>query len=128
MTIELSSPDRTTVKTLRQPATDAIEPRAKTLLQPATQDISLPAVMGALADPVRVAIVRALAEHGETVCGTLELGVSKATRSHHYRVLREAGVTNTRVDGTRRYVSLRRDDLDARFPGLLDALLAAAAR
>ena len=116
------------MKTLRQPATDAIEPRAKTLLQPATQDISLPAVMGALADPVRVAIVRALAEHGETICGTLELGVSKATRSHHYRVLREAGVTNTRVDGTRRYVSLRRDDLDARFPGLLDALLAAAAR
>jgi DNA-binding transcriptional ArsR family regulator len=101
---------------------------AKTLLQPATGEISLSAVMGALSDPVRVAIVRALADEGEIVCGTLDVGVSKATRSHHYRVLREAGLTNTRVEGTRRYVSLRREDLDARFPGLLDALLAAAAR
>jgi DNA-binding transcriptional ArsR family regulator len=98
----------------------------KTLLQPTTDEITLPAVMGALSDPARVRIVRALADQGELVCGTLELGVSKATRSHHYRVLREAGLTNTRVAGTRRYVSLRRDDLDARFPGLLDALLAAA--
>jgi DNA-binding transcriptional ArsR family regulator len=101
---------------------------SKTLLQPATSEISLPAIMGALSDPVRVQIVRTLAAEGELVCGTLELGISKATRSHHYRVLREAGVTNTRVDGTRRYVSLRRDDLGARFPGLLDALLAAAER
>ena len=100
----------------------------KTLLQPTQGEIALPAVMGALSDPVRVGIVRALAEQGEAVCGTLALGVSKATRSHHYRVLREAGLTHTRVEGTRRYVSLRRDDLDARFPGLLDALLAAAAR
>src|SRR5215207_4130521 len=100
----------------------------KTLLQPSSDEIALSAVMGALADPVRVAIVRTLAEQGETVCGTLELGVSKATRSHHFRVLRESGLTNTRVEGTRRHVSLRRDDLEARFPGLLDALLLAAAR
>jgi DNA-binding transcriptional ArsR family regulator len=100
----------------------------KTLFQPPTGEIALPAVMGALSDPVRVEIVRALAERGETVCGTLDLGVSPATRSHHFRVLREAGVTHTRVEGTRRNVSLRREDLDARFPGLLDALLTAAAR
>ena len=90
--------------------------------------ISLPAVMGALSDPVRVAIVRILATEGEKVCGTFDVGVSKATRSHHFRVLREAGLTNTRLEGTRRHVSLRREDLDARFPGLLDALLAAAER
>jgi DNA-binding transcriptional ArsR family regulator len=100
----------------------------KTIVQPTAGDITLPGVMGALADPVRVTIVRELAAQGELVCGTLQLGVSKATRSHHLRVLREAGVTHTRVDGTRRHVSLRRDDLDARFPGLLDALLSAASR
>jgi DNA-binding transcriptional ArsR family regulator len=49
--------------------------------------------------------------------------VSKATRSHHFRVLREAGVTHTRLEGTHRHVSLRREDLDARFPGLLGAVL-----
>ena len=105
-----------------------IEIQMKTIVQPAAADISLPAVMGALSDPVRVAIVKILAADGERMCGTMELGVSKATRSHHLRVLREAGVTHTRVEGTRRYTSLRRDALDERFPGLLDALLSAAAR
>lgn len=100
----------------------------KTIHEPASTEIDLPAVMGALADPVRVEIVRVLAAEGEKVCGTFELGVAKATRSHHLRVLREAGLTHTRTEGTRRHVSLRRDDLDARFPGLLDALLAAATR
>jgi DNA-binding transcriptional ArsR family regulator len=100
----------------------------KTIVQPAVTEISLPGVMGALSDPVRVAIVRALAAEGEKLCGSLDLGVSKATRSHHLRVLREAGITHTRVEGTRRYTSLRRDALDDRFPGLLDALLAAAER
>jgi DNA-binding transcriptional ArsR family regulator len=100
----------------------------KTIHEPKTAEIDLPAVMGALSDPVRVEIVRVLAVEGEKVCGTFELGVAKATRSHHLRVLREAGLTHTRTEGTRRHVSLRRDDLDARFPGLLDALLAAATR
>jgi DNA-binding transcriptional ArsR family regulator len=75
---------------------------------------------------VRLRIVRALAEHGERSCGSFELGLSKATRSHHFRVLREAGLTHTRVAGTARHVSLRRDDLAERFPGLLDAVLAGA--
>jgi DNA-binding transcriptional ArsR family regulator len=99
----------------------------QTQFEPRREDVTLPAVMAALSDPVRVSILRMLAEQGEMACGTLELGISKATRSHHLRVLREAGVTHTRPEGTRRYVSLRREDLDARFPGLLDALLVAAA-
>jgi DNA-binding transcriptional ArsR family regulator len=107
---------------------DGSSRHVKTLFQPAADEISLPALMGALSDPARVQIVRALAAEDELVCGAVDLGVSKATRSHHYRVLREAGVTHTRVEGTRRYVSLRRDDLEARFPGLLEALLAAAER
>ena len=63
---------------------------------------------------------------GEAACGTMELGVTKATRSHHLKVLREAGVTHTRAEGTHRYVSLRREDVDARFPGLLGSVLSAA--
>jgi DNA-binding transcriptional ArsR family regulator len=98
------------------------------LPHPSADEIDLPAVMAALSDPVRVEIVRALSEQGEMACGVLPLPVSNATRSHHFRVLREAGLTQTRPVGTHRYVSLRRDCLDARFPGLLDALLAAAAR
>ena len=100
----------------------------KPVAEPSADAITLASLMAALSDPVRVEIVRGLAAHGETACGVFELGVTKATRSHHFRVLREAGVTHTRFEGTRRMVSLRRDDLDARFPSLLDAVLTAAER
>ncbi|MCW2997822.1 MAG: transcriptional regulator ArsR family [Solirubrobacterales bacterium] len=95
------------------------------LFEPDIADVPLTLVMQALADDVRLQIVRSLAAGGEQACGTFELGIGKATRSHHLKVLREAGVTRTRIDGARRHVSLRRDDMDGRFPGLLDALLAA---
>src|SRR6218665_3240038 len=96
--------------------------------EPDVNELTLAGVMAALSDPVRVAIVRRLGAEGELTCGTFELGVSKATRSHHLRVLREAGLTRTRVEGTHRYVSLRRADVDARFPGLFEAVLTAAER
>ncbi|MBO9533659.1 MAG: helix-turn-helix transcriptional regulator [Solirubrobacteraceae bacterium] len=95
------------------------------LPEPDADELELTTVLSALADDVRLVIVRHLAAAGEQACGTLELGISKATRSHHFRVLRESGVTHTRIVGTRRLVTLRRDDLDERFPGLLDALFAA---
>ena len=92
--------------------------------EPCTEELTLAAVMAALSDPMRVAIVRQLANEGERTCGTFDLGISKATRSHHFRVLREAGLTH--AEGTHRHVSLRREAVDARFPGLLGAVLAAA--
>jgi DNA-binding transcriptional ArsR family regulator len=94
--------------------------------EPAPEEMTLASIMAALSDPVRVAIVREIAARGESACGTFELGVSKATRSHHFKVLREAGLTRTRAEGTHRYVSLRRDEVDERFPGLLEAVVAAA--
>jgi DNA-binding transcriptional ArsR family regulator len=93
------------------------------LHQPDTEDLDLTTVLQALGDPVRLKIVRALAAEGEQACGSMELGISKSTRSHHFKTLREAGVTYTRIEGTHRHVSLRRDDLEDRFPGLLDAVL-----
>src|SRR3954464_14234943 len=96
--------------------------------EPHVDEVTLAVVMAALSDPVRVAIVRQLAAEGERTCGTFDLGVSKATRSHHFRVLREAGITRTRAGGTHRHVSLRRDDVDELSPGLRDAVLIAAER
>jgi DNA-binding transcriptional ArsR family regulator len=100
----------------------------KPVHEPNPAEITLAGVMAALSDPVRVEIVRGLAVAGEAACGTFDLGVAKATRSHHFRVLREAGLTHTRAQGTHRFISLRRDELDERFPGLLDAVLVAAER
>jgi DNA-binding transcriptional ArsR family regulator len=96
--------------------------------EPTADTMSLAALMAALSDPARVQIVRALAACEERTCGEFDLGISKATRSHHFKVLREAGLTHTRSEGTHRHLSLRREDVDARFPGLLDAVLAAAER
>jgi DNA-binding transcriptional ArsR family regulator len=79
-----------------------------------------------LSDPVRLQVVRNLATKGEGPCGGLSCEVSKSTLSHHLKVLREAGVTRTRADGTQRLLSLRRTELDIRFPGLLEAVLSSA--
>ena len=96
------------------------------LHHPRIDEVTLPEVLHALSDPVRLQIVRALAERDEQSCSSVESSVSKSTLSHHFKVLREAGVTHTRVNGTHRYVSLRRGDLDERFPGLLGSVLEAS--
>jgi DNA-binding transcriptional ArsR family regulator len=94
------------------------------LEQPEVDQIELPAVLHALSDPVRLGLVRELAaSHGERTCGSFELPISKSTATHHWRVLREAGVVSAREEGTKKYHSLRRQDLDQRFPGLLDAVV-----
>lgn len=93
---------------------------------PRSEEISLPNVLHALSDPIRLEIVDVLAQTGEHNCSSLGNGiVSKSTLSHHFKVLREAGITWTRVEGTQRLVSLRDDDLEERFPGLLESVLSA---
>ena len=95
--------------------------------EPAADQLDLSTVLAALADPGRLAIVRALAAQGEECCNRVGelagLTVGKSTLSHHMKVLRESGVTRTRAQGTHRYVSLRRNELDEAFPQLLDAIV-----
>ena len=91
---------------------------------PPASELELASVLHALSDPARLAIVRQLASRQEECsCGGIDLDLSKATLSHHYRVLRECGLVKTRPDGRRRLLSLRKQDLDTRFPGLLEAVL-----
>lgn len=95
----------------------------RAVAHPALDDVELCHVLHALSDPVRLEIVRALARSGEQPCGALDHRVSKSTLSHHLKVLREAGVTVTRADGTKRMVALRREELDYRFPEVLTSVL-----
>lgn len=98
------------------------------LHHPAREELELPAVLHALSDPQRLRIVRELSlDPAPRPCGSFGLDVSKSTSTHHFRVLREAGVIAQQPLGTSKLTSLRREDLDARFPGLLDAVLASAA-
>jgi DNA-binding transcriptional ArsR family regulator len=94
------------------------------LHHPDRGDIELTAVLHALSDPHRLEIVRRLSKDSEPrACGTLDFGVTKSTMTHHFRTLRESGVIRQRRQGTTKLTELRREDLDARFPGLLDAVL-----
>jgi DNA-binding transcriptional ArsR family regulator len=95
---------------------------------PPRAELELSDVLHALSDPARLEIAKRLAAGEEWACGRFDIGLSKATLSHHFRVMREAGVVKTRVEGRKRLQSLRRDDLDACFPGLLEAVLNGRAR
>ena len=97
------------------------------IAHPQRSEIELGAVLHALSDPVRLKIVAALAAgKGEYSCGSFDVPVTKSTCTHHFKVLREAGVIHQRQEGTARLNALRRDDLEARFPGLLTTILEAA--
>lgn len=92
---------------------------------PDRDQIRLENVLTALGNPLRLTVVRVLAGGGEHACSAVLQGIPKSTLTHHWRVLRDSGVIWQRPDGRENLLSLRRDDLDARFPGLLDALLGA---
>ena len=106
----------------------AVSSQTHDLPGPARDEIELAAVLHALSDPVRLGIVCGLRESGdERRCGSFDAPVSKSTLTHHFRVLREAGVILQRQEGTARLSRLRSEELDTCFPGLLDAVLLAAA-
>ncbi|TML85200.1 MAG: helix-turn-helix transcriptional regulator [Actinobacteria bacterium] len=95
---------------------------------PALDDVDGLTVLQALSDPVRLEIVRQLATcggPGELNCGKIEVPVTKSTASHHFKTLSAAGIIAEREEGTRKYFSLRRDELERRFPGLIDSVLKA---
>ncbi|WP_066949292.1 ArsR/SmtB family transcription factor [Streptomyces lushanensis] len=97
------------------------------LAHPEHTEIRLEAVLHALADPLRLRVVRALADADrELACSHFELPVTKSTSTHHFRVLRESGVIRQTYRGTAKMNRLRGEDLDALFPGLLDSVLVAA--
>ncbi len=105
---------------------------ARTPLHPTRDQIELPMLLDCLSDPTRLAIVYNLANNenreSELRCGNFHGFGAKSNLAYHFARLREAGLVQTRVEGTARYMRLRRKDIEARFPGLLDSLLLAVKR
>ncbi|MFJ6075573.1 ArsR/SmtB family transcription factor [Streptomyces sp. NPDC093065] len=97
---------------------------AKDAHHPELDEVALTIVLAALSDPLRLGLVRLLSDGVERQWGELDAPVANSTLSHHLKVLRSSGVTRTREEGTRCYVHLRADELEERFPGLLESLLA----
>ena len=101
-------------------------------LHPTREQIELPTVLDCLSDPTRLAIVYILATRDvaatELRCGDFNALSGKSNLAYHFTKLRESGLMQTRIAGTNRFMKLRREDLDARYPGLLDAVIKSAAR
>ncbi|HEV2637435.1 MAG TPA: helix-turn-helix domain-containing protein [Actinocrinis sp.] len=95
------------------------------ITHPEPGEIDLLDVLHALSDHTRMTIVRCLREQGERACGTFPVDVAPSTMSHHFRVLRESGLIRQRDDGNKRWTTLREDELEGRFPGLLGTVIAA---
>lgn len=102
--------------------------QVKTYNHPELTDVSLATAMQALSDPARLAIVRQLLAEPdrEFACNEVECSLSKATVSHHFETLRDAGVIKTRVDGRKCLSSVRQEEFEERFPGLLGLVLSEA--
>ncbi len=99
---------------------------ARELPHPDLSDVELPAVLFALSDPARLEIIRGLAAHGPLTvaqCQSTGPDVPKSTFSHHLKTMREAGLIRNEPSGRQRTITLLRDEVDERFPGLLKAVL-----
>jgi DNA-binding transcriptional ArsR family regulator len=87
-----------------------------------TKKVPLSTVFYALSDPARLKIIKILLDKKEAPCGDCKMPVSKSTLSHHYKVLRQAGLVKTRGEGTRQFNSLRLDEMNQYLPGLLELI------
>jgi DNA-binding transcriptional ArsR family regulator len=97
------------------------------LPEPAADELRLEVVLSALSDPLRLTIVRKLLLESESFdhsCGWFGFDRPKSSLTHHFKALREAGVTRQRQYGLERRSQVRVEDLNARFPGLLDLVAA----
>jgi len=95
----------------------------RNLFHPSIEQLNLATVLNALSDPIRLNIVKNLSINQETTCSGCNIQMSKSTLSHHFKVLRESGIVQVRIDGKQRFLSIRYDDLEAKFPNLIDTII-----
>lgn len=97
----------------------------RNLIHPDIKSVNLPSVLYALSDPIRLEIVKSLSIKSEQTCGKINVDVANSTKSYHLKILRESGIIRMYAEGKKRFASLRREELNERFPGLLTSVLKA---
>ncbi|HNX57963.1 MAG TPA: helix-turn-helix transcriptional regulator [Spirochaetota bacterium] len=98
----------------------------KDIKHPRIEEITLTGILSALGDPVRLQIVSDLYNCHQKCCGQFGISLSKSTLTHHFRTLRDAGLINVRCDGTQRQITLRKEEINKKFPGLLNSIIKSA--
>ena len=94
-------------------------------MHPDIKSVDLSSALYALSDPVRLEIVKSLAQDSDQTCGEIDVDVANSTKSYHMKILRESGIIRMCAEGKERYASLRKEELNKRFPGLLTSILEA---
>lgn len=91
---------------------------------PAMEQVELTDIMYALSDPTRLEIVARLAKAGRKMtCGEFDLNRPKSSMSHHFKILRSAGLVETLIEGTEHMNTLRVAEIEQKFPGVLQSIL-----
>lgn len=93
------------------------------LFHPTIDQLSLPVILHALGDSTRLQIIKNLMNQSETTCACCNIDLPKSALSHHFKVLRESGLINVRIEGKQRFLSIRYNELEERFPGLLRSVI-----
>ncbi len=93
------------------------------LFHPNIDQLCLSTILNALGDPIRLQILKNLASQRETTCSCCNINLPKSALSHHFKVLRESGLINVRIEGKQRFLSIRYGELEKRFPGLLNTVI-----
>lgn len=93
------------------------------LIHPLKDQFELSVIFYALSDPTRLEILKRLSLQGASTCSALHMDLPKSRLSHHYKVMREAGLIRVSVEGKYHTLCIRKEELDEVFPGLIDAVL-----
>ena len=93
------------------------------LFHPNIDQLSLPTILSALSDPIRLQIIKNLAQQSEITCSCCNINLPKSVLSHHFKVLRDSGLIYVRIEGKQRFLSIRYHELEERFPGLLETIM-----
>ena len=95
----------------------------RVLFHPTKEQFQLSRIFQALSDPIRLEILKRLDTQISCACHELEIDLPKPRLSHHYKTLRESGLIRVTVQGKYHYLTIRREELDEVFPGLIDSVL-----
>jgi DNA-binding transcriptional ArsR family regulator len=93
------------------------------LFHPNIDQLCLSTILNALGDPIRLQVIKNLSDRRETTCASCNINLPKSALSHHFKVLRESGLIRVRIEGKQRFLSIRYDELEERFPGLLNSII-----
>ncbi len=93
------------------------------LFHPNVEQLNLSSILNALGDPIRLQIIKNLSLQRETTCSCCNIDLPKSALSHHFKVLRESGLIHVRIEGKQRFLSIRYEELEKRFPGLMNSVI-----